>query len=92
MRTDSKMRKKAWILLILVLAAMLIPMKNQYRDGGTLEYKAIVYQVIKLNRMTTQDNRLGTLTGTKIRIFGFQVYDSVAFVPNNMDTILSPAE
>ena len=44
------MNKKRWITVIavvLLLALLLIPVKIQYRDGGTVQYKAMTYSVIR---------------------------------------------
>ncbi|MDE5736785.1 MAG: hypothetical protein K2H93_00290 [Oscillospiraceae bacterium] len=97
MNVNTGMRKKAWILLILVVIAMLIPMKKQYNHGGMVKYTAIAYQIIKLHDDNACDmfqgsHWFGKKIGTEIRIFGMKVYDSVEFVPNNMDVVLSPAE
>jgi len=88
---DEKSRKKAFILLIVVIIAMLMPMKIQYKDN-TVEYKAILYSVTTLHRPATQDHRTGYLNGKQIRILIFTVYDDSVFVPNNIDNVLSPAE
>ena len=90
-RLDKKSRRKAWILLILVIIAMLIPMRRQYKDGGTVRYDAVAYSVVKRHELAVQEHRRGVYIGTEVRILFWQVYDDVEFVPDNIETTLSPA-
>ena len=92
MKLDAASRKKALILLILIFIAFLIPMKIQYKDGGTVEYKAVLYSVTNLHQLTAQNYRTGTIQGTEIRILFWTVYDNSEFVPDNIEHVLSPAE
>ena len=71
---------------------MLIPMKIQYKDGGTVEYKAVLYSVYHYHAAKIQNYREGFLTGTEIRILNFTVYDNSEFVPDSIEHVLSPAE
>ncbi len=92
MKLDAASRKKALILLILIFIAFLIPMKIQYKDGGTVEYRAILYSVQKNHALKTENYRTGYLIGTEVRILNFTVYDDSEFVPDNIEHVLSPAE
>ena len=91
MKLDKTFRKKVLLLLIVILTAMLIPMKIHFRDGGTIEYKAVLYSVTNLHRLTSQNNRFGTLQGTRIRVLCFNVYDDAEFIPDDIEHVLSPA-
>ena len=88
---DKKTRTKAWILLIAVLLAMLIPMRVQYQDGGTVRYRAILYRVEKAHAAAVEEHRKGFLTGTRVYLLSLCVYDDVVFVPDDIETTLSPA-
>lgn len=70
------MKKKVIILICVILVIMLIPVRLQLKDGGTVEYKSILYKVSKVHRLI--DN--GFDIGTEIRIFGFKVFDNVESV------------
>lgn len=70
------MKKKIIIIICIVLIVMLIPVKLQLKDGGTIEYKSILYKVSKVHR--TIDN--GFDIGTEIEILGFKIYDNVKSV------------
>lgn len=70
------MKKKVIILICVILVIMLIPVRLQLKDGGTVEYKSILYKISKVHRLI--DN--GFDIGTEIRIFGFKVFDNVESV------------
>ena len=90
-KLDKKSRRKARILLILVIIATLIPMYRGYKDGGTVSYDAVAYSVTKWHEIAVQEHRRGYYIGTEVRILFWQVYDDVIFVPDDIETQLSPA-
>ena len=55
---------------------MLIPMPIKYKDGGSTEYKAILYQVTKYHILNLDSNR-GYDDGWKIKILGITIYDKI---------------
>lgn len=87
---DKKTRTKAWILLAAVIIAMLIPMRTQYKDGGTVVYRAILYSVTKQHSLAVSEHRKGCNIGTEVRILFWEVYSDVEFVPDDIETQLSP--
>ena len=68
------MKKKIWIPIVIVLIAVLfIPIPSGvYKDGGTREYTALTYKIVKWNRLT------GDSTYDKLRAYLF---------PNNFRSI-----
>lgn len=70
------MKKKVIILICVILVIMLIPVRLQLKDGGTVEYKSILYKVSKVHRLIGN----GFDIGTEIRILGFKVFDNVESV------------
>lgn len=77
-------RKKIGIIAVLaVLIIMLIPIKLQYKDGGTVKYNAVLYSITKHHEIyfIPGDSKDGYNIGTTIRILWFDVYDNVEFVP-----------
>lgn len=56
------MKNKLWILItIIVIAILIVPNKKVCNDGGTIEYSAILYKVIKWNRIRPyEENKTGT--------------------------------
>ncbi len=70
------------MILLAVLIIMLIPIKEDYLDGGTTEYNAVLYGITKYHTMTSSsDGEFGYDVGTVVRILRFDVYDNVEFVP-----------
>ena len=90
-KLDKKTRNKAWILLALVIIAMCIPMRTAYKDGGTVKYRAVLYSVTKRHSLAVSDHRRGYDIGTEVRVLFWEVYNDVTFVPDNIETTLSPA-
>lgn len=60
------------ILVVLILLVLLFPVKYRYKDGGTIEYKAILYSVTVWNVMGID----GLTEGTTIEILGIKLYDN----------------
>lgn len=71
------MKKKVWIPIVIValLAILVIPIPiGAYRDGGTREYTALTYKVVKWNRLTGD----GEIAYGKTKVY---------FFPNNFKSI-----
>ena len=46
------MEKKTILFIILgIILLMLIPIPNRIKDGGSIEYKAILYKITKVHRL-----------------------------------------
>ena len=77
------MKKIIVILVVIVLLVLLFPIKNKLKDGGTVEYKALVYKISKVKRLIPieekeQDVKIKKYEqGTMIEIFGFEIYNNV---------------
>lgn len=77
------MKKKIIILLVVALLIILFPIRNNLKDGGTVEYKSLVYRVSKVNRLITLEEmeKKGKVKeyekGIIIEILGFEVYNNV---------------
>ncbi len=70
------MKKKIIIAaLVLLLAVLLIPLRYQYKDGGSVEYKAVLYSVYKEHSMAIDPDCYNI--GTVVTILGFEVYNDV---------------
>lgn len=71
------MKKKKWILIVLaavVAAVLLIPMRLRYKDGGSVCYRAIVYDVTRWHQMDDSEPD-GYKDGLRVRILGVTVYE-----------------
>ena len=71
------MRKKLLRIAIIIIAIILIiPIPISYKDGGTVEYKAILYSVTDYHSLNGVD---GYDTGIEIKILGITVYENTTF-------------
>lgn len=70
------MKKKniCLIVVVVLLLIMLIPIKDQLYDGGSVEYKAILYSVTKYHKINPESTK-GYDDGWKIKIVGLTIYD-----------------
>ena len=63
--------------LVVALIAMVTPVKNTLEDGGTVEYKAILYKYTKYNTVVGVEKngvtKTGRKTGSKLQILGLTV-------------------
>lgn len=74
------MKKKTKAVIIIIMCAIfLVPLPVGYKDGGTVEYNAILYSVRKVHSM--QGHPDGYDIGTQVRILFWTVYDDVRYVP-----------
>ena len=82
------MNKKKIIIIIvaIIFILMLIPIPIKLRDGGSTEYKAILYKVTKIHSLNEQ-SLTGYEDGWKIEIFGIQVYYKVDNYNHNKNHI-----
>jgi len=65
-------RKKLIIsfIIIFLLLILLFPVRIVYRDGGTVHYKAVLYEVTKYHIGVGE-----YIGGWNVKIFGFEIYD-----------------
>ena len=52
------MKKAIFILLVLVALVLLFPIRGQFKDGGTILYNAILYDVYDVHAIKPIDNPL----------------------------------
>lgn len=50
-KKKSKTKKRVLILMVIVFFLMCIPTVNKYRDGGTVEYRAVLYTYTKWHKL-----------------------------------------
>lgn len=75
------MKKKILIaVIVIILLVLLVPIPMRLRDGGTIEYKALIYIISKVHRLN-HNSKSGYDNGLIIKIFGKEIYNNV---PNNI--------
>ena len=70
---------KSGVLMIvsfLLAAVLLIPIPMRLKDGGSVEYRAILYKVVDVRRIDAQSPD-GYIDGTVVEILGMEVYRDV---------------
>lgn len=73
------MKKKVMIGICVLLAiVLLVPIPMRLKDGGTVVYHAVLYQVEDVHRLGAVDTAEDEyLEGMIVRILGIEVYNSV---------------
>ena len=73
------MKKKVMIGICVLLAiVLLVPIPMRLKDGGTVVYHAVLYQVEDVHRLGAVDTAEDEyLEGLIVRILGMEVYNSV---------------
>ena len=76
------MKKKVLIgFIIIVLVILLFPRRNALNDGGTIEYKAVVYKVSKVHRYKIDGKYNNNFeNGIIIELFGKEIYNNVEWI------------
>lgn len=71
------MKKAIIIILILVALILLFPIRGQFKDGGSVEYRAILYTVYDVHSgYGGPDTGMHYVEGTIVEILGHQVYNN----------------
>ncbi len=72
------MKKKSIVILIIIIGLiLLIPIPMKLRDGGSIEFKAILYTITKYHRLTVEeDGEAQYIDGIGIEILGMEVYNN----------------
>lgn len=73
----KKTRKKLIIGSIVLLGfILLIPRPIALNDGGTIEFKAIIYKITKVHKLVLEENA-SYQDGIKIELFGKEIFTDV---------------
>ena len=65
------------IVIIIVLIILLFPIPNKLKDGGTIEYKALLYTITNYHKIAPEENEKEYLEGVKFEILGFEIFNSL---------------
>ena len=71
------MKKKifAVIAIVIVLVILLTPIRMNLKDGGSVRYKALVYEITKIHQLTPHvDGVKPYIDGFEVKILGMIVY------------------
>lgn len=67
-------KKKTIAAIVILLLILLVPIPQHLKDGGTVEYEALVYRVSDVHRLAIQG---GYEEGIIIEILGFEIFNNV---------------
>ncbi len=70
-------KKLALIVTGILLLACLFPMPNHLKDGGTVEYRALLYTVSRVRRLNDLDAERPYQEGTIVKVLGIELYNNV---------------
>ena len=60
-----------------MLLACLLPMPFHLKDGGTVEYRAVLYTVSRVRRLIGLEAEKPFLEGVIVKLLGIEVYNHV---------------
>lgn len=78
--------KKKFVIpfvIILLLVTLLFPTKLYLKDGGSVEYKSLTYNITKVHRLISDEEaeEQGKITpyedGLQVKVFGIKVFDNI---------------
>lgn len=69
-------KKVVPVICVLLLAALLIPIPNRLKDGGSVEYHAVLYSVERRHRLGPEGSGREYQDGTVVRLLGIEVFNS----------------
>ena len=70
-------KRNVAIVCILLAIILLIPIPLRLKDGGTVEYKALVYRVLKVHRLAPAKAEKVYEEGIIVKVLGIEVYNNV---------------
>lgn len=76
-------KKMTRIIVILSLLILLFPIRMQLKDGGTVEYKALLYKISKVHSLISIEEmeKEGKVKeyddGIIIEVLGFELFNNV---------------
>ena len=72
------MKKKAWIIIVILIAAILLmPVPLRLKDGGSVEYKAVLYSVKAVHQINPDvQSAHPYIEGTIVKILGVEVFNN----------------
>lgn len=79
------MKKKVIILIIVIVALiLLLPIPMHLKDGGSVEYKALLYTITKYHKLAPveEGTDIKYIDGVGIKILGKEIYNNT----NESDT------
>ena len=81
------MIKKIFIaVIVIILLVLLVPIPMRLKDGGTIEYKALIYTISKVHKLN-HNSASGYDNGLIIKIFGKDFKENSVEIKNNISVV-----
>lgn len=70
-------------VILLLLVVLLFPIRTQLKDGGTVQYTAVLYRVSKVHRLISveeaeQEGKVKEFDeGITVELLGFEIFNNV---------------
>lgn len=82
------MKKKFVIgIVVFVMLVFLVPIRMQMKDGGSVQYKAVLYSVTKYHQITLKEGsedegivESGYRVGWGVKVLGLEIFNNVKYV------------
>ena len=74
------MKKAVLVLIILLVCVLLIPIKVQYKDGGTTSFHSLSYEIIQYHKLVDGKAPNQYEVGSGVKVFGFEIYKNTSLV------------
>ena len=72
------MKKKFFVVIAIIVVILLTPVRMNLKDGGSVSYKALVYEVTKIHQFSSEvDGLKPYVDGFEIKILGMTVYREI---------------
>lgn len=72
------MKKKLIVIAAgVLLLACLVPIPLHLKDGGTVEYRALLYTVSRVHRLNEEGAEKPYQEGTIVKVLGIELYNDV---------------
>jgi len=63
------------IAIIVILVVLLTPIRTNLKDGGSVRYKSLVYEITKIHQLALEaDGVKPYIDGYEVKIFGMTIY------------------
>lgn len=81
------MKKKSFMVICIIVALILLfPIPFRLKDGGSIEFKALLYTITKYHKLAPiEDADNGYIEGIGIEILGMEIYNSANDKDNKID-------
>ena len=71
-----KKRNILIIAIIVLLVILLFPIPMKLKDGGSIEFKALLYSVTKYHKLALENSEKGYIDGVGIKILGMEIINT----------------